>query len=200
MFPTIITTKYIISQVIGLGAIVLVLIGYMVNTKKKQLILSILANILIILSFLFLGAYTASLGIVVATIRTIIFFIYELKFKEVPNWIISSVFLLLIFSTAINNIETINPIDLIPMISLMLFTLGFRIRKLVYMRLFFIIPLIMFLVYDLIIFAYSDVILKVMELVVISITTVRFFVRKTKLAKKKANEELQGAMEEINDD
>jgi hypothetical protein len=197
MFPAEITTNYIISQVVGLVAIIIIIIGYSVNTKKKQLLLSIFANIFISISFLFLGTYVACIGIIISTIRTIIFFIYELKFKQVPTWLISIIFLVLIFNSSIL-MESLW--DLVPMFSLMLFTLGFRIRRLVYMRLFFIIPLIMFFVYDIVIFAYSDALLKIVELVVVGISTTRFFVRKTKLERIKATEELQGEMEEISDD
>lgn len=197
MFPSVITTNYIISQVVGLVALVIIIIGYSVNIKKKQLFLSIIANIFISISFLFLGTYVSCIGIMISTIRTIIFFIYELKFKQVPTWLISIIFLVLIFNSAIL-MQSLW--DLVPMFSLMLFTLGFRIRKLVYMRLFFIAPLIMFFVYDIVIFAYSDALLKIFELVTIGITTTRFFVRKTKLERIKATEELQGEMEEISDD
>lgn len=197
MFPDVITTEYIISQAIGFIAIVIIVISYLVNTKKKQLFLSIIANVFISISFLFLGTYVACIGIVIATVRTIIFFIYELKFKQVPTWLISIIFLVLIANSAI---LMSNAWDLLPMFALMLFTLGFRIRRLVYMRLFFVIPLIMFLVYDMMIFALTDAILKVLELSIIAITTTRFFVRKAKLNKLRVTEELQGEMEEISDD
>jgi hypothetical protein len=84
-----------------LVSIFLVLAGYFVNTKKKQLSLGILANIAIAISFFFLGTYAAFLGIIIATIRTIIFFVYELKLKQVPVWLIGIIFLVLIFNSAL---------------------------------------------------------------------------------------------------
>lgn len=198
MFPEI-TTSYIISQAIGLVAIAIVLTGYFVSTKKKQLVLSIIANIAIALSFLFLGTYTAFLGIIIATIRTIIFFVYELRFKQVPTWLIGIIFLVLILNNALVIMETkqIFAIELLPMISLMLYTVGFRIRRLVYMRLFFIIPIILFLIYDIYIGAFTDIILKISEFTAIIITSSKFFIRKNKLSKIRAIEELQGSIEEI---
>lgn len=197
MFPEVLTVNYIISQAIGLVVIVLSLASYFVGTKRKQLLLVIISNILISISFLFLGTYVACIGIVIATIRTIIFFVYELRLKQVPVWVISMIFLVLIFNSAIF-MKT--PMDLLPMFSLMLFTLGFKIRKLVYMRIFFIVPIIMFLLYDLTIFAYSDIVLNILQLAVISVTTTRFFIRKARLDRIRATEELQGGMEEISDD
>ena len=197
MFPAEITTNYIISQVIGLIAICVDITSYLVKTKKKQLICIIISNIFISASFLFLGTYAACIGIVIATIRTIIFFLYELKLKQVPVWVISIIFMVLIANSAV----LMNSLwDLLPMFSLMLFTLSFRVRKVVYMRLCFIIPMLMFFAYDLYIYAYTDIMLKIIELTIIGINTTRFLVRKANLERVRAIEEMQGEMEELSDE
>lgn len=197
MFPEVITTNYIISQALGLVAIAIVISSYFVNIKKKQMTLRIIADVFVSGSFLFLGTYVACIGIIIAIVRTIIFLIYEFKFKQVPVWLIGVIFLVLVTNSAV---FMTSPLDLLPMFALMLFTLGFRIRRLVYMRLFFVTPLIMFLIYDVMIFAYTDIILKVIELVLTVIITSRFFIRKAKLEKLRVTEDLQGEMEEISDD
>ena len=97
MFPEIITTRYIISQIIGFIAVLLVMSSYFVGTKKKQLTITIISNFCIAVSFGFLGTYTACIGMVIATIRIIIFFIYELKLKDVPEWMMGLIFLVLVF-------------------------------------------------------------------------------------------------------
>lgn len=198
MFPEIITTRYIISQVIGFIALILVMSSYFVGTKKKQLTITIVSNLLVAVSFGFLGTYTACIGMVIATLRIIIFFVYELKLKEVPEWMMGLIFLVLVFNSAIFIPFPI--MDLLPMISLMLYTLGLRIKKLIYMRIFFILPSIIFLIYDISVFAYTDALLKVLELIAITVSVSRFFVRKYRFEKALITEELQGEMEEISDD
>lgn len=198
MFPEIITTRYIISQIIGFIAVLLVMSSYFVGTKKKQLTITIISNFCIAVSFGFLGTYTACIGMVIATIRIIIFFIYELKLKDVPEWMMGLIFLVLVFNSAIFMPFPI--IDFLPMLSLMLYTLGLRIKKLIYMRIFFILPSVLFLIYDITVFAYTDVLLKVLELIAIFVSVSRFFVRKYRFEKAMVTEELQGEMEEISDD
>ncbi|MDD4110417.1 MAG: YgjV family protein [Clostridia bacterium] len=198
MFPEIITTNYIISQVIGFIALILVMLSYFVGTKKKQITITIISNLFIAISFGFLGTYTACIGMLIATVRTIIFFIYELKLKVVPEWMMGLIFLVLVFNSAIFMPFPI--MDFLPMISLMLYTLGLRIKKLIYMRIFFILPPAIFFIYDIYVFAYTDALLKILELTAIAFSVSRFFVRKYRFEKAMVTEELQGEMEEISDD
>jgi hypothetical protein len=191
------TVNYILSQAFGLVAVFFVVLGYFMPTKKKQLATSVIENIFLVLSFLFLGTYLVCIGIVIATIRTLIFLVYELNYKQVPDWVISCIFIILTFNGAL---FAKTPFDIVPTAALLMFTLGFRIRRLVYMRIFFIVPVLMMFTYDIFIFAYTDMIIKAFSLSAIIISISRYYKRKVKFDKRRLEEALQSeGMYEMND-
>ena len=103
---------YIVSQIAGFSAFVISLIAYHKNSKKKIFQTMIVANVLDILHYLFLGAFSGSVTKIIALIRNEIIILKD-KNKKLNNIYILMIFILAYIATGIltyKNIYSLLPI------------------------------------------------------------------------------------------
>ena len=79
-----------ISFVMSSMALVLYCASYFFNNKKKYLILQLVGNVFLSLSYLFMGAYFTMVAVVVGIARGLICYTYEKKDKKVPLYIVTA--------------------------------------------------------------------------------------------------------------
>ena len=89
---------YILSQVIGLVALVITLVSYHLDTKKKIFKSMCIANVCDMIHYLFLGAYSGFLTKVIAFIRNI-FIVEKEEHRNLNNvcFLFVFIFLYLVF-------------------------------------------------------------------------------------------------------
>lgn len=105
-------TIYIISQIIGILSFIISLVAYHRKKKKNIFQTMIIANVLDILHYLFLGAYSGCITKIMALIRNEIIIVKEKNQKLNNNIILIILFIAYLIAGIItyNNIYSILPI------------------------------------------------------------------------------------------
>lgn len=105
LFP-IVSVGFLASQVFAVIAIGLSVAGFFLKDRLKVLIFQSLSCIAEICSYVFLGEVFGSIGLIVASVRTIIFTVCEFLHKPVGKWVVgiiiaaTAVFFFLFFKSA----------------------------------------------------------------------------------------------------
>ena len=185
IFPEV-TTNYIISQSLGLCALIVVCVGYFLKTRQQFFITQIMGNCLIAFSYFFLGTFFACIGVGIACVRSLIFYVYEIKNKLVPLWLIGIICILTVINCAV---FWSGLLDLLPLISLLIFTFAFRIKDDFTMKLFLLIACFMFAVFNFCAYHYTGLILKTIEIIVIIIALVKIYSNRKKCNSKNIKKE-----------
>ena len=109
------------SLVFGALALTFAVFSLFCKNKVKMLFCQIPANIFYCLSFIFAGIFTAFAGVLVATVRTVVFFIYDYKRLRPNIWLLLFFEVLTVACVAIFLSCTL---DILPLIALVIFTYG----------------------------------------------------------------------------
>lgn len=171
----------ILSQILGLLAIISYAISPHAKTKKKILVFHLVSSILYALQYLLLNAFSAVITNSVGAIRCYIFYLYEKKEREIPKnifWIFMLIILVLGAFTY-NNIYS-----LIPIFTSVLSLYSVWQDNLKVFRIIVIISSISWIFYNFIVGAYIGIIGNIFQLVSTIIAIVRFHI----LKKEKQNE------------
>lgn len=170
IFPDQITTGFVVSQILSLLAVATIIIGYLAKKRTYFLITQIIANCLIATTYFLLGSMFGCIGIAIANIRTITFFIYEKKNKCVPYWLIG-IFIALV---CIDSIIFWNSyLDLLCLVAINLFTIAFRVKKDTIMKSILFSANLLFLLFNLFNYDIVGAINKTIELVTLILSIVR---------------------------
>ena len=84
IFPDVMTTSYIISQVLGFVSLIILCVGYFLN-KDKLLFTQILGNGINAVAYFLLLSFVGGIGSILCTIRCLIFYLYDKKNKKIPT-------------------------------------------------------------------------------------------------------------------
>lgn len=164
-------TNFIVSQILGLIALVLVCISYSFNDKGKFLIYQISANAFYSASFLSLGVFVGGLNTIVSIIRVITLYFFERKDKSPPI----SVYVLFAMSyLLVGNICFQTQFDIMAIIAYEFFNVAMFIRDIGFTRILMIFPNILIVIYNIISQTYTNAILDLTEIIVLLIMIVKF--------------------------
>lgn len=130
---------------------------------------------MVALSYLFLGTLFASIGVFIAFLRSIVFYVFEKKQKTVPWWLIGVICALVLGNGVV---LWSSPLDLLPMSSLILFTFAFRIKNGIAMRFVILFACFLFATFNLVNFHYAGLVLKTFEIVMITIAIIELTIQK----------------------
>ena len=175
--------SYLIAQILGICALICLSISYFMRKKVLFFSLQTAGNIFTVLSFFVQGEYFASIGCVIATIRTGIFSLFTAKKKEVPWWI---VFALVGATVASCVLLWKSALDLIFMLGLIIFTLAFKIKNAKKMRYVLLVPNTLYCIFEFCSRSYAVFVSTFIELValVVSIIAEEIIERKAKKLSK----------------
>ncbi len=169
--------SFILSQVSGGIALVLVCIGYFLKKKSMFLLLQVVANLFYATSFILVNSYVGGIIIIVSSIRCIYIYICEKHNFKYTNYFIS---IFICFYIGIGIAFWKNWFDIIPIITATLFTIAFLIKNLQLMRYVLLIPNAIILVYGLYCKTYTNAILDLLEIIIILVAIVRYYILKKK--------------------
>lgn len=139
-----------LSLITSFIAMALVATSYFVKKKKLYLIFQFLGIIFLILSQFFSFEYFAAVGLIIALFRTFTFYLYEKNEKLAPiYWPIIFTILSLVSYFIINLwiLKTLKPLDILCLISLILYAFIFRIRDLKIVRFSMLAPTSLSIIY-----------------------------------------------------
>lgn len=183
-----INNSYLIAQILGVLALLCMTVSYFQHNKTVFFTIQTLGNLFTVLSFFVQGIYFASIGCIIATIRTGIFSIFSSRNKEVPWWL---VFVLCGATVASCVLLWGGALDLIFMFGLIIFTLSFKVKDARKMKYLLLIPNTLYCIFEFCSQSYAVLVSTVIELVslIVSIITEEIMIVKSKKLSKEDNVE-----------
>ena len=166
------TINFIIAQIIGILALIILMLSFQKNEKKLLLKYQIISSFLYALQYVFLGAYTGSLMNLTCMVRNFIFNKYNNK--KVPiHWLIIIVILMIAFLL----ISYIRTISLLPMLAVVLYSIAVWYGNLKLIRCTEVISCTLFIVYNIRVLAITGLIAIMIELIAALIAIYRFDIK-----------------------
>ena len=133
-----------LSLLMSTIALILYLCSYFFNNKRNYLILQLLGNVFLSLSYFFIGAYFTMVSVSVGIARGIICYKYEKLDKKVPLFMIVGLCSITIMSYIVINYiiltGTASPWDILYMFASCMYAITFAIRNIKLMRYVVLIP------------------------------------------------------------
>ena len=162
---------FILAQVFGAIALILVCIGYFVKQKTTFMFIQVVANIFYAGAFLVVGAFVGAGLVTISIFRCIYLFIAEKKqFKYTVHFL--PIFIALYITTTI--LLWKSPLDLMPLTTSTLFTLAYAVKNMQIMRYILLVPNSMLVVYNILTTTYTSALLDFIEVIVIIIALIKF--------------------------
>lgn len=166
------TINFIIAQIIGILALIILMLSFQKNEKKLLLNYQIISSLLYSIQYAFLGAYTGSLMNLTCIARNFIFNKYN---NKVPiYWLIIIVVLMITFSL----ITYIGIISLLPMFAVVLYSIAVWYGNLKLIRCTEVISCTLFIVYNIRVLAITGLIATIIELISALIAIYRLDIKK----------------------
>ena len=163
--------EFIISQVLGFIALILVCIGYFVKSRQTFLLIQIVANIFYAGAFLVQSSLVGGIITLISTLRCVYLLICEKKNFQKTLYFLP-VFIVLYVVTTVLLFENIS--DIIPIVTATMFTLAFYIKDLQTTRYICILPNLLLIFYNVLCLTFTSALLDFVEVVVLIIAIVKF--------------------------
>ena len=166
------TINFIIAQIIGIFALIILMSSFQKNEKTLLLKYQIISSLLYAIQYAFLGAYTGSLMNLTCMARNFIFNRYNNK--KVPiYWLIIIVILMIIFSF----MTYIGIISLLPTLAVILYSIAVWYGNLKLIRYTEVISCTLFIIYNIRVLAITGLIATIIELISALIAIYRFDIK-----------------------
>lgn len=161
--------NFIIAQILGFIALVILMISFQKNDKKFLLKFQTFSSLLYALQYAFLGAYTGCLMNLTCMIRNFIFNKYNNK--KIPVYLlIIIIFLMIMFSL----FTYIGPISLLPMLAVILYSIAIWYGNLKLIRYTEVFSCLLYIIYNIKVWAFTGLIATIIELLAALISIFRF--------------------------
>lgn len=161
---------FILSQIIGLLAIICWVMSIQQKNKEKILMNQMFANTLYTIQYVLLGAYSASAMNITSAIRSLVFYNDEKKHKQ--SKLTGSILIAAIIIIGI--ITYSSPISTIPILITIAYTYSVWQSNLKITRIIFIIAAIIWIYYNLKVGAYVSIVGNILEIISGIISIKRF--------------------------
>lgn len=145
----------ILAQIFGLIASVCIIIAMQIKEKKGILTLLILGNGFFVINFLLIGAYAGAVVCSIATIETVISYLYDNKKRKLPG-IILVIFLVTSLIASLSQYKSLY--DIIPIICAVLYPIVISQKKESNIRKISLVTAVLWITYDLMVGAYTAII------------------------------------------
>ncbi len=151
-----------LAQLFGLASLALICISYQQKEKEKILFIQIFANLFYFIQYILLTAFSAASANIISIIRTMLFYNFERKEKDIPLYylIIFEFIILFVGILTYSNIYSV-----IPIIIAMAYTYGTWQKNLRVMYLIFIMAGFFWILYNFIVGAYISILGSFIEII-----------------------------------
>ena len=137
--------EILISQVFQIIKIVIQMVAVQFKEKKHILISFLLVNLFAATGYLLLKAYTGLITCSIAIIQTLIQYIYDKKNKTVPRYFVG----IYLIASVVGGLVTYKSfIDILPILSFVMYTLSIIQKDSKHVRIFTLLKLILWIPYD----------------------------------------------------
>lgn len=180
-------TMFILVQIFGAIALIFSTIAYFCNNKKNFLLITLLSSCFYATSYLFAGSLIAGINTLISISRTLLIFYYEKNEKVLPMYFV------LLYSVVYLGVGTVflrSAIDIIPLITPIMFMCAIRIRNLRYVRWLSLLPNMLLIAYGLVYKTYTNAILDTFDCVVLTVAIVICEINIKKLKETKSERQV----------
>lgn len=132
-------------------AMAFVVMAYFVKKKAYYLLCELLCIVFLVISYFFTVQFFAMIGLAVGLFRTITFFVYENKDQQAPiawAFLFSGLTVASYFIVNYGILKTAQPLDVLCVLSLVMYAFIFRIRNLKIVRFTMLIPTILSILFN----------------------------------------------------
>ena len=171
MFPEVITTNYIISQIIGFVVSIIICWGFFLK-REKLFVSQIASNMILATSYLFLNSLVGAVGTFLAGCRCILFYYFARKGKDIPVWAVCISCLFFIWSTTA---FFKNFYDLFQRGVYLFYTFSFISKDERIMRICLLLATMSGIIFNLVLFNYVKVIISIVEFFSILSALIMFY-------------------------
>ena len=167
---------YILSQVSGYIALILIAISYFCKNKKYFLIYQTIADICYAIAYLFINVWVAGIITILSSFRCIVFYVCEKKdinHKNIslPIFILGYIIITAIFWQGYG--------DILPLITATIYTVVYAIKNTQTIRYLSIVPSVALCIYNLCFRLYSSALLDLFEIVVLIVSIIYYTKKNT---------------------
>lgn len=166
--------NFIIAQVFGVIALIILIISFQNNKKEKLLRLQMFSSLLYAIQYIFLKAYTGFSMNIICMIRNLFFN----KFKNVkpPLYYLVMIIVLMAFSSFFT-FDGI--ISLLPTVAVILYSIALWNGNMKIIRVTEIISCTLFIIYDIKVLAFTGLIATIIEMISAVFALYRFDIKKS---------------------
>jgi len=164
-------TENLLAQLIGVVALIIIIISYQFDDRKKLVFLQFFSGIFFSIHFIMLGAYTGGIINIIGVIRAAIFY-YKGKYK----WSSLSLWpILFCLCGGIASVFTFkSALDLLPALAFSCTSIALWIQNTKYSRLLFLGSSALFIVYNFASLSYSGVVTEAIAICSVLVAIIRF--------------------------
>ena len=167
--------EFILAQIFGGIALLLVVVSYFWKDKKVFLMLQVIANIFYGLSFVFSSALVFGINSFISIVRVVVLYVYEKKNISPPIYLVIP-FVLSYLTVGIIFYQ--QPIDIIGIFTPMLFTIAMWMKNMQLVRYLMLLPNALLVLSALLYSAYTTALLDTVEIVAIVVAIITFHLKK----------------------
>ena len=165
--------SFVLSQLCGIIASIFVCWGYVVKSKPHFLIIQIIGNTLLALSFLFVSAMAGAITTFFSALRCVFLFVREGHNLNTSHYLP----LFCVIYLLLGIISWQHWFDFMPIMSSILFTIAYFSKKLKVVKLLSIMPTLLILVYSCICGAYTSAMCASIELSVLIFSIIKLYTK-----------------------
>lgn len=170
--------NFVLAQILGLIALILVCLSYANNNKKLFLAYQIIANAFYAASFLSLGVLVGGLNTIISILRVTVLYFFEKKDIKPPVWLYVMFSLLYLLS---GNLCFQSSLDILAVVAYEIFNMAMFIRDIQLTRLMMIFPNVLIVIYNILSQTYTNAALDMIEIIVLISMAIKFsWVKKNK--------------------
>lgn len=179
-----------LSFVMSTIALMLYCGSYFFNNKKNYLVLQLIGNVFLSISYFFMGAYFTMVSVAIGIGRGIICYTYEKKDKKVPVYLVAGLCVVTVLCYIVINYFVLSgqasPWDILYMIAACMYAITFAMRNITLMRYVILIPHASAISYNLLVNApISSAISYGIEFVITVVAIVKFHIQEKAENKQK---------------
>ncbi len=160
---------------------VFIMLSYVVKKKTLYILFQTISNAILVVNYVYVQSISSAISIGIATVRFIVYCILVGKYDDIPWWVIIA------FTLAVGCFGVCTAkqsIDYLLIVAVMIYSICYKIKELILMKIALLLPLTMLFVYAIIVEAYSGIIGQGFEVVVVAVQAIRFAISKRKKGKE----------------
>ncbi len=167
--------NFVIAQIFGTIALIVLIISFQKNEKKKLLKYQMFSSLLYAIQYAFLGpeAYTGCLMNLTSMIRNFIFKRYE---NKRPPLYLLIIIVALMITLSLISFEGL--ISLLPMLAMVLYSIAVWNGNLKIVRIADIISCLLYIIYNIVVQAYAGLVATIIEMLGAMVSLYKFNIKK----------------------